>query len=83
MPNGRAMVLRGLELLKQFGPNFNRFDGWMQALEKTLDGRGKMGSAVGASEDLKATGMVGAGDSQITQYMVKKTYTFILHNLTF
>lgn len=71
LPNGRAMVLRGLELLKKYGPNYGRFDAWMQALEKTLDGRGKMGSAVGASEDLKQTGMVGAGDSQITQYMVK------------
>lgn len=58
-----------MELLKQYGPNFGRFNAWMQALEKTLDGRGKMGSAVGASHDLKATGMVGAGDSQITQYM--------------
>lgn len=63
------MVLHGMELLKQYGPNFGRFNAWMQALEKTLDGRGKMGSAVGASHDLKATGMVGAGDSQITQYM--------------
>lgn len=70
LPNGRSMVLHGMELLKQFGKNFGRFDAWLQALEKTLDGRGKMGSAVGASEDLKATGMVGAGDSQITQYMV-------------
>lgn len=64
------MVLHGMELLKQFGKDFGRFDAWLQALEKTLDGRGKMGSAVGASHDLKATGMVGAGDSQITQYMV-------------
>lgn len=69
------MVLRGMELLKRYGPNHLRFDAWMQALEKTLDGRGKMGSAVGASEDLKQTGMVGAaGDSQITQYMVKFLY---------
>jgi cytokinesis protein len=65
------MVLHGMELLKRYGPNFGRFDAWMHALEKTLDGRGKMGSAVGASNDLKMTGMVGAGDSQITQYMVK------------
>lgn len=63
------MVLHGMELLKQYGPEFSRFDAWIQALEKTLDGRGKMGSAVGASNDLKMTGMVGAGDSQITQYM--------------
>lgn len=63
------MVLHGMELLKQYGPQFGRFDAWMLALEKTLDGRGKMGSAVGASQDLKMTGMVGAGDSQITQYM--------------
>lgn len=63
------MVLHGMELLKQYGPNYGRFDAWMNALEKTLDGRGKMGSAVGASHDLKVTGMVGAGDSQITQYM--------------
>jgi hypothetical protein len=58
-----------MNLLKQAGDN-NRFDAWLQVLEKTLDGRGKMGSAVGASNDLKKTGMVGAGDSQITQYMV-------------
>lgn len=69
LPNGRSMVLHGMELLKQYGPEFSRFDAWIQALEKTLDGRGKMGSAVGASNDLKMTGMVGAGDSQITQYM--------------
>lgn len=59
------MVLGGLELLKQFGPQFTRFGAWMQAIEKTLDGRGKIGSAVGASHDLKST-----GDSQIIQYMV-------------
>jgi hypothetical protein len=70
------MVLRGMELLKKYGPNFSRFDAWMQALERTLDGRGKMGSAVGASEDLKLTGMVGAGDSQITQYMVNNINYF-------
>lgn len=63
------MVLHGMELLKKYGPNYGRFDAWMHALEKTLDGRGKLGSAVGASHDLKMTGMVGAGDSQITQYM--------------
>lgn len=71
VPNGRVMVLHGMGLLKRSDPHNGRFEAWIHALEKTLDGRGKMGSAVGASDDLKMTGMVGAGDSQITNYMVK------------
>jgi hypothetical protein len=70
------MVLKGMDLLKNFGKGYGRFDAWLKALEKTLDGRGKMGSAVGASSDLKSTGMVGSGDSRITQYMVKFLHFF-------
>ncbi|KAI8972343.1 hypothetical protein BDB01DRAFT_810325 [Pilobolus umbonatus] len=67
LPMGHSMVLHGMELLKKNGKN--RFHLWLETIEKTLNGRGKMGSAVGASNDLKKTGMVGAGDTQITTYM--------------
>ena len=34
-----------------------RFDAWMRIVEVTIDGRGKMGSKVGASEEIRSGGV--------------------------
>lgn len=43
-----------------------RFEQWLRIVEQTLEGRGKMGSMVGASEELKSTGS--GGESQLVDY---------------
>jgi len=43
-----------------------RFEQWLRIVEQTLEGRGKMGSLVGASEELKSSGS--AGESQLVDY---------------
>jgi cytokinesis protein len=40
----------------QHGEN-GRFDAWMRVVEVTVDGRGKMGSLVGASEEVRSGGI--------------------------
>lgn len=37
------------------GQKVGRFDVWLQQLSTTVDGRGRMGSTVGLSKDLKGT----------------------------
>ncbi|CCH45782.1 hypothetical protein BN7_5368 [Wickerhamomyces ciferrii] len=43
-----------------------RFEQWLRVVEQTLEGRGKMGSMVGASEELKSSGAT--GESQLVDY---------------
>lgn len=43
-----------------------RFEQWLKIVEQTLDGRGKLGSMVGASEELKSSG--GNGENQLVDY---------------
>lgn len=54
---GHEKVLQALDALKtQYGEN-GRFDAWMRIVEVTVDGRGKMGSMVGASEEVRSGGI--------------------------
>ncbi|CAI6333607.1 unnamed protein product [Periconia digitata] len=54
---GHEKVLQALDTLKaQYGEN-GRFDAWMRVVEVTVDGRGKMGSMVGASDEVRSGGI--------------------------
>ncbi len=54
---GHQKVLQALDHLKaQQGEN-GRFDAWMRIVEVTVDGRGKMGSLVGASDEVRSGGI--------------------------
>lgn len=54
---GHLKVIQGLDYVKnQHGEN-GRFDAWMRTVEVTIDGRGKMGSLVGASDEVRSGGI--------------------------
>ncbi|KAK5172536.1 uncharacterized protein LTR77_002656 [Saxophila tyrrhenica] len=54
---GHLKVLTAMDHLKaQQGEN-GRFDAWMRIVEVTIDGRGKMGSLVGASDEVRSGGI--------------------------
>lgn len=54
---GHLKVIQAMDYVKaQQGEN-GRFDAWMRIVEVTIDGRGKMGSLVGASEELRSGGI--------------------------
>lgn len=54
---GHLKVLQAMDHVKsQHGEN-GRFDAWMRIVEVTIDGRGKMGSLVGASEEVRSGGI--------------------------
>ncbi|KAL5121517.1 hypothetical protein ACEQ8H_000589 [Pleosporales sp. CAS-2024a] len=54
---GHEKVLQALDNLKaQYGES-SRFDAWLRIVEVTVDGRGKMGSLVGASDEVRSGGI--------------------------
>ncbi|KAI0244198.1 hypothetical protein L0F63_007271 [Massospora cicadina] len=53
---GHSHVLEGMDKLQKFRQHSMRFEGWMQVLEATILGRGRMGSKVGASEEIRRAG---------------------------
>jgi cytokinesis protein len=54
---GHEKVLNALDHLKSQQGETGRFDGWMRLVEVTVDGRGKMGSLVGASDEVRSGGI--------------------------
>lgn len=52
-PQGHTFVVRAFDNLMNITADHARFDAWFSVLEATLDGRGKMGSLVGASDEIK------------------------------
>ena len=53
-PRGHDFVVQGLKTLQQtLGKGEGRYDVWFSALEATIDGRGRMGSLVGMSDDVR------------------------------
>ncbi|KAK7421353.1 hypothetical protein QQX98_002247 [Neonectria punicea] len=54
---GHLKVIQALDEVKSQGGENGRFDSWMRLVEVTVDGRGKMGSLVGASEELRTGGI--------------------------
>ncbi|KAF2688727.1 FH2-domain-containing protein [Lentithecium fluviatile CBS 122367] len=54
---GHEKVLQALDTLKSQNGENGRFDAWMRVVEVTVDGRGKMGSMVGASDEVRSGGI--------------------------
>ncbi|KAL3957324.1 hypothetical protein ACCO45_007902 [Purpureocillium lilacinum] len=54
---GHLKVIQALDEVKAQSGENGRFDSWMRLVEVTVDGRGKMGSLVGASEELRTGGI--------------------------
>jgi cytokinesis protein len=71
----RALDKRNSMLSDQQNSGLKRFEQWLKVVEQTMEGRGKLGSMVGASEELKSSG--GSGESQLVDYALA---TMILTN---
>ncbi|GAM83759.1 hypothetical protein ANO11243_017490 [Dothideomycetidae sp. 11243] len=54
---GHMKVLQAMDQLKSAHGENGRFDAWMRIVEVTVDGRGKMGSLVGASDEIRSGGI--------------------------
>lgn len=54
---GHLKVLSAMDHLKAQQNENGRFDAWMRIVEVTIDGRGKMGSLVGASDEVRSGGI--------------------------
>ncbi|KIW48110.1 uncharacterized protein PV06_00729 [Exophiala oligosperma] len=54
---GHLKVLQAMDMVKNQINENGRFDAWMRIVEVTIDGRGKMGSLVGASEEVRSGGI--------------------------
>jgi cytokinesis protein len=65
--DGLPLVTGALEALSQAnGGDTGCYDYWFKSFQASLSGRGKMGSLVGASEDVKKAGI----DSSLNEYTV-------------
>ncbi|KAG0052875.1 hypothetical protein BGZ83_002023 [Gryganskiella cystojenkinii] len=67
VPSGHKLVMEGLDQVMEYWKESARFDAWMRILENTIDGRGRFGTIVGMSEDLKKAG---TQDSQLIEYVL-------------
>ena len=54
---GHTKVLQAFDQLMHAQGENGRFDAWMRIVEVTVDGRGKMGSMVGASDEVRSGGI--------------------------
>nr|POF11433.1 cytokinesis protein sepa [Quercus suber] len=54
---GHLKVIQALDHLKSHQAESGRFDAWLRIVEVTIDGRGKMGSLVGASDEVRSGGI--------------------------
>ncbi len=62
-------VLQGLDALSAANNETGRYDFWFKSFELSLGGRGKMGSLVGASSEVRNAGT----DSSLNDYAVRHT----------
>ena len=74
IPAGHRLVLRGFDELKTSVGDHSRFDAWFRVFEQTIDGRGQMGSRVGASEEVRKLSMVGHQESSLNEYAVNNMF---------
>ena len=65
------IVLQGLDQLSAANNETGRYDFWFRSLESTLAGRGRMGSLVGASEDIRK---YGGAETGLSEYAVGPHY---------
>ena len=69
---GYHHVLKGFELLQQNRQDPGMFDAWLGDFERTLEGRGRMGTFVGANEEFKRFGTFNGADSHLMEYSVNQ-----------
>ncbi|KAI1260046.1 hypothetical protein F5Y18DRAFT_269962 [Xylariaceae sp. FL1019] len=74
--NGHLKVIQGMDFVKTQQNENGRFDAWMRLVEVTVDGRGKMGSLVGASDEVRSGGI--GMENLLMEYAVA---TLILINM--
>ncbi|KAK5084852.1 hypothetical protein LTR70_007759 [Exophiala xenobiotica] len=72
---GHIKVLQAMDYVKGMVGENGRFDAWMRLCEVTVDGRGKMGSLVGASDEVRSGGV--GMENQLMEYALA---TLILVN---
>jgi len=65
------LVLQSLDQLSAVNNETGRYDFWFKSLESTLAGRGRMGSLVGASEDIRKHG---GAEVALNEYAVGPLY---------
>jgi len=65
------IVLQGLDQLSAANNETGRYDFWFKSLESSLAGRGRMGSLVGASEDIRKHG---GGEVALNEYVVSSLH---------
>ncbi|KAK2749420.1 hypothetical protein FQN57_006354 [Myotisia sp. PD_48] len=63
---GHQKVLQAMDQVKNMQGETGRFDAWMRVVEVSIDGRGKMGSLVGASEEFRSGGI--GMENQLMEY---------------
>ncbi|KAG7289022.1 hypothetical protein NEMBOFW57_005383 [Staphylotrichum longicolle] len=73
---GHLKVIEAMDVAKNQQGENGRFDAWMRLVEVTIDGRGKMGSLVGASEEVRSGGI--GMENLLMEYVVA---TLILLNM--
>ncbi|KAL2197579.1 hypothetical protein P885DRAFT_34685 [Corynascus similis CBS 632.67] len=73
---GHLKVIEAMDVAKNQQGENGRFDAWMRLVEVTIDGRGKMGSLVGASEEVRSGGI--GMENLLMEYVVA---TLILVNM--
>ncbi|KAL5604134.1 hypothetical protein BROUX41_002123 [Berkeleyomyces rouxiae] len=66
--DGHVKVIQALDTVKSQQGENGRFDAWMRLVEVSIDGRGKMGSLVGASEEMRSGGV--GMESLLMEYAV-------------
>ena len=66
------LVIQALEALSNANSESGPYAYWFQTLETSLRGRGKMGSLVGASEEIRRNAGL---DSSLNDYAVSNTFT--------
>lgn len=62
------MVLQGMDAIKDTKNDYCRFGSWLKTLNAVLDGRGKMGSIVGASTDVRQIASRHNPDIPVTEH---------------
>ncbi|WFC97408.1 hypothetical protein MYAM1_000120 [Malassezia yamatoensis] len=73
-PEGHRLVLQGMDDLCATRNLPGRFHGWFTALESAIDGRGRMGSLVGASDEVRRLQMSSMPESGLTEYVANNMF---------
>jgi cytokinesis protein len=73
-PHGHKLVLQGLDDLRAATGSSGRFDAWFSPLETAIEGRGRMGSLVGASDEVRRFQLAGTPESGLTEYVINNMF---------